>query len=133
MTAVSGLGFVAALLNPVSRQAVWHLIYISRGYDRTMWPNQDETIKLVDGAERGDAEAVNRVLDRHRDCVHRMVACRLNPGVAGRLDASDVVQDALLTASKRLAEYLKNPAIPFHAWLRQLARDRLADADRREV
>lgn len=98
-----------------------------------MWPNQDETIKLLDGAERGDAEAVNRLLDRHRDSLHRMVACRLNPGVAGRLDASDVVQDALLTASKRLAEYLKNPAIPFHAWLRQLARDRLADAYRREL
>ena len=49
------------------------------------------------------------------------------------MDASDVVQEALLTASKRLAEYLKNPAIPFHAWLRQLARDRLADAYRREL
>ena len=99
----------------------------------SMWPNQEETIELLGGAERGDAEAVNRLLDRHRDSLHRMVACRLNPGVARRLDASDVVQDALLTASRRLAEYLKNPAIPFHAWLRQLARDRLADAYRREL
>jgi RNA polymerase sigma-70 factor (ECF subfamily) len=98
-----------------------------------MWPNQEETIELLGSAERGESEAVNRLLDRHRDSLHRMVACRLNPGVAGRLDASDVVQDALLTASRRLAEYLKNPAIPFHAWLRQLARDRLADAYRREL
>jgi RNA polymerase sigma-70 factor (ECF subfamily) len=98
-----------------------------------MWPNQDETIRLLDGAERGDAEAVNRLLDRHRDSLHRMVACRLNPGVVRRLDASDVVQDALLTASKRLTEYLKNPSMPFHAWLRHLARDRLADAYRREL
>jgi RNA polymerase sigma-70 factor (ECF subfamily) len=62
-----------------------------------------------------------------------MVRCRLNPGVAGRIDASDIVQEALLTASRRLADYLRNPRMPFHAWLRQLARDRLADAYRHEL
>jgi RNA polymerase sigma-70 factor (ECF subfamily) len=72
-------------------------------------------------------------MDRHRDSLHRMVACRLNQGVAQRVDASDIVQDALLTASRRLADYLKNPEIPFHAWLRQVTRDRLADAYRREL
>jgi RNA polymerase sigma-70 factor (ECF subfamily) len=62
-----------------------------------------------------------------------MVACRLNRGVARRVDASDVVQDALLTASRRLAEYLQKPTMPFHAWLRHLARDRLADEYRRQL
>jgi RNA polymerase sigma-70 factor (ECF subfamily) len=98
-----------------------------------MWPNRDETIELLNGARQGDREAVNRLLDRHRDSLNRMVRGRLNQGVAGRVDASDVVQDALVTASRRLAEYLQSPAMPFHAWLRQLARDRLADAYRREL
>jgi len=98
-----------------------------------MWPNQDETIALLGGAEQGDRNAVDRLLDRHRDSLHRMVQCRLNPGVARRVDASDVVQDALLTASRRLAEYLQNPSMPFHAWLRQLTRDRIADVYRREL
>jgi RNA polymerase sigma-70 factor (ECF subfamily) len=62
-----------------------------------------------------------------------MVRCRLNPGLARRVDASDIVQDALLTASQRLAEYLRAPKMPFHAWLRQLARDRVADVYRREL
>jgi RNA polymerase sigma-70 factor (ECF subfamily) len=62
-----------------------------------------------------------------------MVECRLNQGVARRVDASDIVQEALLTASRRLADYLQNPGMPFHAWLRQLARDRLADVYRREL
>ena len=96
-----------------------------------MWPNQDETIELLSGARQGDADAVDRLLNRHRDSLHRMVECRLNPGVRRRVDASDVVQDALLTASRRLAEYLNNPTLPFHAWLRQLTRDRLADVFRR--
>src|SRR4029079_10403913 len=34
---------------------------------------------------------------------------------------------------RRLADYLRNPSMPFHAWLRQLTRDRLADVYRREL
>src|SRR3954471_18337278 len=98
-----------------------------------MWPNQDETIQLLGGAKQGDAKAVDRLMDRHRNSLHKMVACRLNQNVARRVDASDIVQDALLTASRRLTEYLEKPDIPFHAWLRQLARDRLADVYRREL
>lgn len=98
-----------------------------------MWPNHEETIELLNGAQQGDRDAVDRLLDRHRDSLNRMVRCRLNQGVARRVDASDVVQDALITASRRLAEYLKSPSMPFHAWLRQLARDRLADVYRREL
>jgi RNA polymerase sigma-70 factor (ECF subfamily) len=98
-----------------------------------MWPNHDETIELLGGAQQGDPRAVDRLMDRHRDSLHKMVECRLNQGVARRVDASDIVQDALLTASRRLADYLENPSIPFHAWLRQLTRDRLADVYRREL
>jgi RNA polymerase sigma-70 factor (ECF subfamily) len=98
-----------------------------------MWPDQDETRQLLHEARRGDREAVNRLLDRHRDSLHRMIQCRLNRGMARRVDASDVVQDALLTASRRLAEYLQKPSLPFHAWLRHLARDRLADEYRRQL
>jgi RNA polymerase sigma-70 factor (ECF subfamily) len=36
-----------------------------------------------------------------------------------------------LEASRRLPDYLRNPALPFHLWLRQIARDHLIDAHRR--
>jgi RNA polymerase sigma-70 factor (ECF subfamily) len=98
-----------------------------------MWPDQDETLNLLQGAKQGDRQAVDQLMDRHRDSLNRMIRCRLNPGIAGRVDASDIVQEALLTASRRLAEYLQNPRMPFHAWLRQMARDRLADAYRHEL
>src|SRR4051812_17893345 len=98
-----------------------------------MWPNCDETIELLKGAQQGDRDAVERLLDRHRESLNRLVRCRLNQGVARRVDASDIVQDALVTATHRLADYLQSPTIPFHAWVRQLARDRLADVYRREL
>jgi RNA polymerase sigma-70 factor (ECF subfamily) len=98
-----------------------------------MWPDQDETCNLLDGAKQGDKQAVEQLMDRHRDSLHRMVECRLNRGVAARVDASDIVQEALLTASRRLSDYLQNPRMPFHAWLRQLASDRLNDVYRRQL
>lgn len=97
-----------------------------------MWPNHAETEELLAGARRGSDEAVDRLMERHRRSLERMVRGRLNRAVARRVDASDVVQEALLTASRRLTEYVRDPRMPFHAWLRQLTRDRLADTYRRQ-
>jgi RNA polymerase sigma-70 factor (ECF subfamily) len=98
-----------------------------------MWPDQDETRELLRQAQVGNGEAVDQLLKRHRHSLRRMVEAGLNRGLSRRVDASDVVQETLLSASRRLAEYLQNPQLPFHAWLRQLARDRLADAYRRQL
>jgi RNA polymerase sigma-70 factor (ECF subfamily) len=60
-----------------------------------------------------------------------MVSLRLDPALGRRVDASDIVQEVLLKASQRLADYLRHPAIPFHLWLQQIARDHVIDAHRR--
>jgi RNA polymerase sigma-70 factor (ECF subfamily) len=60
-----------------------------------------------------------------------MISLRLDPALASRLDASDVVQDVLLEASRRLKDYLRNPAMPFHLWLRHIAKDHIVDAFRK--
>ncbi len=60
-----------------------------------------------------------------------MIGLRLDPALAGRVDASDVVQDVLLEASRRLADYLRQPAMPFHLWLRHIAKDHVIDMHRR--
>lgn len=96
-----------------------------------MWPESSRTQELIQQAQRGDAGAVDELLARHREPVRRMIGLRLDRAVQPRVDASDVVQDVLLEASKRLAEYLRDPAMPFHLWLRCLAQDRVIDAHRR--
>jgi RNA polymerase sigma-70 factor (ECF subfamily) len=98
-----------------------------------MWPDQDKTRELLTQAQDGRPEAVDRLLERHRESLRRMIDARLNRGLARRVDASDVVQEALITATRRLPGYLENPAMPFHAWLRHIARDRLADVYRRQL
>lgn len=96
-----------------------------------MWPDSIETSDLLRHAGRDDAAAVDRLFARHREGLRRMVAARLDPALASRVDASDVVQTALLEASRRLPDYLRDPSLPFGAWLRGIARDQMIDAHRR--
>jgi RNA polymerase sigma-70 factor (ECF subfamily) len=56
---------------------------------------------------------------------------RLDTRIQKRLDVSDVVQDVMVEAHRRLSGYLENPVLDFHLWLRQIARDRIIDAHRR--
>jgi RNA polymerase sigma-70 factor (ECF subfamily) len=62
-----------------------------------------------------------------------MIAFRLDPRLAARVDPSDVVQEALTDASRKLSEYLKHKPIPYYPWLRQLALERLVKLHRRHI
>jgi len=96
-----------------------------------MWPEADKTEQLLADAGQGDAAAINQLMDRHRDALHRMVQMRLDQKIKQRVDVSDVVQDVLIEANRRLKDYLANPVMSFHLWLRQIAKDRIIDAHRR--
>ena len=60
-----------------------------------------------------------------RERLRRMVKVRLDDRVAARVDPSDVVQETLMIAYSKLANYVQAPALPFYPWLRQLALNRL--------
>lgn len=96
-----------------------------------MLPDSETTQQLLQAAQDGDSNAVNDLLERHRDSLRRMVQSRLDHAVARRVDASDVVQDVLLEAHGRLNDFLQNGSMPFHLWLRHLAKDRMIDVHRR--
>jgi RNA polymerase sigma-70 factor, ECF subfamily len=96
-----------------------------------MWPDSSETQQLLAAARAGDDDARNQLLERHRDALRRMVGLRMDRMLKRRLDASDIVQDVLVEANRRLTDYLDSTGMPFQLWLRHLARDRLIDAHRR--
>lgn len=99
--------------------------------DQSIWPEHEVTQELVKAVAGGDEHAVNDLMDRHRDALKRLVHFRLDRKIASRVDASDVVQDVLLEANRRLKEYVADPSMPFHLWVRQLAKDRMIDLHRR--
>jgi RNA polymerase sigma-70 factor, ECF subfamily len=91
----------------------------------------DDTDRLLRSAADGDSAAIEMLLERHRGRLRRMIALRLDDRVAARVDASDIVQEALIDASRKLANYARNRPLPFYPWLHRLATERLAAVHRR--
>ena len=96
-----------------------------------MWPEKDQTVELLAKAKVGNDSAINELMDRHRNSLRQLVRMRLDQKIQKRVDVSDVVQDVLVEANRRLQRYIENPVMPFHLWLRQIAKDRIIDAHRR--
>jgi len=93
--------------------------------------NKSNTAELLANARHGDASAVNSLLNRHRNVLRRQVQSRLDKKIQRRVGVSDIVQDVLVEANRRLSRYLADPKMPFELWLRHMARDRVIDAHRR--
>lgn len=96
----------------------------------SLWPDPPAQQTLLVEAGRGNREAMNRLLEAHRASLRQIVQMRLDRAIARRVDASDIVQDVLLEANDRLADYLANPRMPFHLWLRHMAKDRIIEMHR---
>ncbi len=92
-----------------------------------------DTEELLERAGRGDPAARQQLLTRHRDRLRRMVALRLDRRLAARLDPSDIVQESLAEAHQHLSDYLRRRPLPFYAWLRQFAWERIVKQYERHV
>lgn len=73
----------------------------------------------------GDQTALATMFDRHRGRLEKMVRLRLDCRLQGRIDPSDVLQEAFVDASRRLPEYASNPVMSLFLWLRFLTSQRL--------
>jgi RNA polymerase sigma-70 factor (ECF subfamily) len=96
-------------------------------------PSAPDTDQLLDRAGQGDGAARQQLLARHRQRLRKMIALRLDRRLAARVDPSDVVQEALADADRKLADYLRERPLPFYPWLRQIAAERLAKLHRRHL
>lgn len=96
-------------------------------------PDPPAADELLARAAAGDAAALGSLLNRDRDRLRRMVALRLDRRLAGRVDPSDVIQEAQLEAAERLGEYVANPCMPFFLWLRLITGQRLAGVHRHHL
>jgi RNA polymerase sigma-70 factor (ECF subfamily) len=96
-------------------------------------PDSAETRKLLDEAQRGVPGAFDQLFARHRPAILRAIRLRIDPQLRGRVDDSDIAQEAQLEAFRRLDEYLARRPMPFGLWLRRTAHERLQKARRRHL
>ncbi|MHB0960013.1 MAG: sigma-70 family RNA polymerase sigma factor [Pirellulaceae bacterium] len=89
--------------------------------------------ELLERIRDHDAEAVAEVFARYRDRLRRMVQLRMDRRLQGRVDPSDVLQEAFLDVAARGVEYARRPEMPFFLWLRMVTGQRLLEIHRRHL
>jgi RNA polymerase sigma-70 factor (ECF subfamily) len=73
----------------------------------------------------GDPDAAGELFTACSDRLKKLVKLRLDRRLQGRLDASDVLQDAFLDVQKKAADFAAKPDLPPYLWLRLSTTERL--------
>jgi RNA polymerase sigma-70 factor (ECF subfamily) len=98
-----------------------------------MSDQSSEVDQLLQLAAQGDSVSWEALLGQSRQRLHRMVTFRLDQRLQGRVDPSDVLQDAYLEAWQDLGTYIRQPAMPFFLWLRGIAGNKLRELHRHHL
>jgi RNA polymerase sigma-70 factor, ECF subfamily len=93
----------------------------------------DSTTALIIRARDRDAAAIGELLNRCRDRLHRFVSIRMDDRLRGRIDPSDVIQEAFLAATRQMPDYLEHDEMPFYIWLRLIAAQKLVGLHRHHL
>jgi RNA polymerase sigma-70 factor (ECF subfamily) len=101
--------------------------------ENVMIERPSETIGLIELLRSGDQRVLAELFQRHRDRLRWMVEMRLDARLQGRVDASDVLQDAFVDLAKQVEGYLKDPRLPVFLWLRLAVSSRLAMVHRHHL
>jgi RNA polymerase sigma-70 factor (ECF subfamily) len=75
---------------------------------------------LIGRIEPADERALVELFASHRERLRRMVRLRLDRRLQGRIDSSDVLQEAHLEVARRAREYLEQRTMPPYLWFRFL-------------
>ncbi len=72
-----------------------------------------------------DPSVLGQVWAKHRDRLRRLVRLRIDRRLQGRVDPSDVLQEAFVDFAQQAAEYARQPNMPLFLWLWLLTGQRL--------
>ncbi len=90
-----------------------------------------DVIELKSRMEAGDERALVEFFFRRRDQLKRMVKLRMDRRLQGRVDASDILQEAVIEVGRRAKEYVHNPKMQPFLWLRWITGETLLAVHRR--
>lgn len=95
--------------------------------------NRQGTEELIDRAKAGDEQALAELFECYRSRLRRLVDLRLDRRLQGRIDASDVIQEAYIDLAQKLPSYEQRSDLPFFLWLRLVTGERLLQIHRRHL
>ena len=100
---------------------------------RIQLEDDDDERDLIRRASEGDEAAQHELFSAHRDRLQRMIRLRLDRRIQGRLDSSDILQEAYIDVFRNLPRYVEAPSTSFFIWLRNLVGLKLAEVHRRHL
>ena len=87
---------------------------------------------LIAQASEGDQRALAELFEVYRKRLRAMVDLRLDRRLRGRIDPSDVLQEAFVDLAQKLPTY-SGKEMPFYLWLRLVTGERLLNLHRRHL
>lgn len=94
---------------------------------------ESKTDRLLRSVEAGDEVALEQLLESQRAYLRRLLEARMEAVLRQRVDPSDVIQETMLVASRRIDDFLARRPTTFRLWLRRKALERLVDARREHL
>jgi RNA polymerase sigma-70 factor (ECF subfamily) len=92
----------------------------------------DRLDQLIDLAVAGDSDALGELFGLYRTQLKRMLNIRMDGQLKGRVDPSDILQEAYLDLASRISEF-KNKNLSFFVWLRLVTKERLLRTHRKHI
>lgn len=87
----------------------------------------------VQKALEGDKVALADLFAVYRERLRRMVDLRMDQRIQQRVSTSDVLQEAYVDLANQLANYSRDPVLPFFVWIRRITGQRLAKIHRQHL
>ena len=88
---------------------------------------------FTDALRKSPDTELARLFNEHRQTLTKIVMMRFDVRLRARVDPSDIIQETMFEAFRRLDEYLRTPSIPFLKWLILLADQQARLARRKHV
>ncbi|MCR9202814.1 MAG: sigma-70 family RNA polymerase sigma factor [Planctomycetaceae bacterium] len=85
-------------------------------------PDAVDQSRILEELHENGPRALAAYFECYRERLRNVVNARIDRRLLPRVDSSDVIQEAFLTAVNRLDEYMANPAMSLYPWLRFLTR-----------
>ena len=99
-----------------------------------MASDPSETDDLLHRAAEGNEKALAELFGRYRKRLRQMIRLRLDRRLQGRVDPSDVLQEAYLDLAHQFTSFVqRREEMPFFLWLRLLTGQRLMRVHRQHL
>lgn len=89
-----------------------------------------ESHQDADSLPQSSASLLSELFVKYAGRLRQLVAVRMDRRLSHRLDAGDIVQETFLHATRGVTAVAAQGDVPLYIWLRKLALQRLANAER---